>query len=110
MNEIQVFELIFCRKDADSDDEWQSLIDATDCEKHTTDEILSIMNDAGLVSRLLGRFTSSSAQVLDAILEGASCLRPLLRIINNLISLKWYVFLCLLVCFDEKKILLENSH
>lgn len=80
-------------QDADSDDEWQSLIDATDCNVHKLSDILSVINDKTFVQKLKSRLGSSSAQVLDAVVEGASRLRPVLQILCNILTLKWCNFL-----------------
>jgi len=79
-------------QDADSDDEWQSLIDATDGNIHKVADILSVIKEKAFVQKLKSRLISSSAQVLDAVLEGASRLRPVLQILCNILTLKWSVF------------------
>ena len=76
-------------QDADSDDEWQSLIDTTDGNVHEISDILSVVKDKAFVQKLKSRLTSSSSQVLDAVLEGASRLRPVLQILCNILMLKW---------------------
>jgi len=80
-------------QEADSDDEWQTLMDATDGSVHKMADILSVMREKSFVPRLKQRLSSSSAQVLDAVLEGASRLRPALQIIGNILTLKWCLFI-----------------
>jgi len=80
-------------QDADSDDEWQTLIDATDCNVRKVSDILSVFKDKSFVQKLKSRLSSSSAQVLDAVLEGASRLRPVLQILCNILMLKWFDFI-----------------
>ena len=80
-----------CAQDADSDDEWQSLVDATDSNVHKIADILSVVKEKAFVQKLKSRLSSSSAQVLDAVLEGASRLRPVLQIFCNILALKWFV-------------------
>jgi len=89
-------------QDADSDDEWQSLIDATDCNVHKVVDILSVVKDKSFLQKLKMRLSSSSTQVLDAVLEGASRLRPVLQILCNILSLKWFVLnhVCLFYVSD----------
>jgi len=77
----------------DSDDEWQSLIDATDSKAHELAGVLSVIKDKSFVQKLKSRLNSSSAQVVDAVLEGASRLRPVLQILTNILTLKWSVCL-----------------
>ena len=79
-------------QDAGSDDEWQSLIDATDCNVHKLGDIMSVIKDKAFLQKLKSRLMSSSAQVLDAVLKGASRLRPVLQILCNILTLKWFVF------------------
>ncbi|KAK3796590.1 hypothetical protein RRG08_057839 [Elysia crispata] len=74
-------------EDADSEDEWQKLIDLTDQEgdpEHT----LALLEDTEAISKLHARLLSSSDQVKDCMLEGASRLRSVLRVITNIVTLK----------------------
>ena len=81
-------------QEADSDDEWQGLVDATDCSPETPTDphaIQALIKDPGFQSRLSGRLHSSSSQLLEAALEGASRIRPVLRIISNILAFKGFV-------------------
>lgn len=75
-------------QDVDSEDEWQSLIEATD-QEGDPDIALSLLGDAALIEKLKSRLDSSAAQVLVGTLEGAARLRSVLRVITNLVTLKW---------------------
>ena len=79
----------------DSDDEWQGLIDATD-QDGDPDIAMKLLKDQKFHSKLKTRISNSSSQVLDGILEGASRMRTVLRVITNLITIKWYVEFILL--------------
>jgi len=80
----------------DSDDEWQNLVDATDGTAHQLIDVLSVIKEKSFSHKLQSRLTSSAAQVLDAVLEGASRLRPVLQIVGNILTLKWFVFIHIL--------------
>jgi len=80
-----------CFQEADSDDEWQGLIETTDPECAEPDTIRMLLSDKALHVKLRTMLMSSSVQVMDAVLEGASRLRYVLRVITNLIGYKWYV-------------------
>ncbi|KAK7088085.1 serine/threonine-protein kinase 36-like isoform X2 [Littorina saxatilis] len=77
-------------EEVDSEDEWQSLIEATD-QEGDPDIALSMLGDAGLIEKLKTRLVSSSAEVLEGTLEGAARLRNVLRVITNLVTLKCQV-------------------
>ncbi|KAL5015967.1 hypothetical protein ScPMuIL_005556 [Solemya velum] len=74
-------------EDADSDDEWQSLIDVTD-QDGDPDISMKLLKDHKLLARLKARLQTASSQVLDSMLEGAARLRTVLRVITNLVTLK----------------------
>lgn len=76
------------QQDADSDDEWQSLIDVTD-QDGDPDISMKLLKDHKLLARLKARLQTASSQVLDSMLEGAARLRTVLRVITNLVTLKW---------------------
>ncbi|ELU14949.1 hypothetical protein CAPTEDRAFT_150354 [Capitella teleta] len=78
-------------EEADSDDEWQGMVDATDCSTESPTDpqaIQELIKDPGFQSRLSSRLHSSSAQLLEAVLEGASRIRPVLRIVSNILAFK----------------------
>ncbi|XP_059141268.1 serine/threonine-protein kinase 36-like [Physella acuta] len=74
-------------EDVDSDDEWQKIIDLTD-QEGDPDYTLQLLDDVETVKKLHARFSSSSEQVKDCLLEAASRLRSVLRIITNIVTLK----------------------
>lgn len=92
---------LYWLQDADSDDEWQSLVDATDSSVHKLADILPVIRDRPLVHRLKSRLSSSATQVLDAVLKGASRLRPVLQILCNILTLKWFVLNCSRFLFHD---------
>ncbi|XP_013385413.1 serine/threonine-protein kinase 36 [Lingula anatina] len=69
----------------DSDDEWQALEDRTESEE---DGNIALMKNKALVNKLKTRLQTSSVQVLDGMLEGAARLRPVLRVLANLVPTK----------------------
>ncbi|XP_066467725.1 serine/threonine-protein kinase 36 isoform X2 [Tiliqua scincoides] len=73
-------------EELDSDEEWQHLMDATDPAHMQLTVLLSLLRDPALVQRIHNRLTASGQQVLEGMLEGASHLRPVLRVIGNLLS------------------------
>ncbi|XP_074643571.1 serine/threonine-protein kinase 36-like [Tubulanus polymorphus] len=74
-------------EDVDSDDEWQGYVDLTDVANEP-DPSMALMDDQKFVNRLQTRLNKVSAQVLEGMLDGASKLRPMSKIITNLITLK----------------------
>ena len=50
-------------EEADSDDEWDGLVEATDAETSKPELIVKLMQDKGFVAKLNGRLKSSSVQV-----------------------------------------------
>ncbi|XP_076434866.1 serine/threonine-protein kinase 36-like isoform X2 [Babylonia areolata] len=74
-------------EEADSEDEWQSLIEATD-QEGDAEMAMGMLGDAALMDKLRSRLDSSAAQVLVGTLEGAARLRSVLRVITNLVTLK----------------------
>ncbi|RUS86279.1 hypothetical protein EGW08_005971, partial [Elysia chlorotica] len=74
-------------EDVDSEDEWQKLIDLTD-QEGDPDYTLALLDDAEAIRKLHARLVSSSDQVKDCMLEGASRLRSVLRVVTNIVTLK----------------------
>lgn len=66
-------------------------MEATDPEAEEPDNSLRLLKERSFINKLRSRLQSSSLQVLDAVLEGASRLRPVLRIVMNLVTVKWQV-------------------
>ena len=85
----------------DSDDEWKSLVETTDPESSPSDSILVLMQDKQFLNRLKSRLQSASVQVVDATLDGAARLRPVLRVISNLLTFGWlgYFKTCHCICY-----------
>ena len=75
-------------EEADSDDEWQGLIDTSDPETDPENG-LKLLNDATFTAKLKKRIKNCSDQVKEGGLEGASKLRTALRVTMNLLTLKW---------------------
>ena len=50
---------------------------------------LKLITDKKFVEKLHKRMQNSAAQVLEGMLEGAARLRTVLRVITNLVTLKW---------------------
>uniref|UniRef100_A0A8C3XWL5 Serine/threonine-protein kinase 36 n=1 Tax=Chelydra serpentina TaxID=8475 RepID=A0A8C3XWL5_CHESE len=70
----------------DSDDEWQHLIQATEPATMQLSTPLSLLGDPAFLQRIRARLQHSSQQVLEGMLEGASHLRPALRVLGNLLA------------------------
>ena len=77
-------------QEVDSEDEWQSLMEATD-QENDPEAVLQMFDDDTFIAKLNSRVQLSISQVLDGMLEGASRLRTVLRVITNLVTIKWYV-------------------
>ncbi|KAL7991846.1 hypothetical protein Chor_016102 [Crotalus horridus] len=87
-------------EELDSDEEWQHLIDATDPANVQLSAPLSLLGDPGFVQRIRTRIQDSGQQVLEGMLEGASHLRPVLRVICNLLSTRCNSELLYTFCSD----------
>ena len=85
---LTVILILFQKQEACSDDEWEDLIDATD-QEGDPEHAVQLLRDSKFHARLNTRIQSSTTQVLDGMLEGAAKLKSVLRIITNLITLKW---------------------
>ncbi len=72
----------------DSEDEWVSVVDATD-QEGDPDTAFTYLTEQKFLTKLDARLKSSSSQVLDGMLEGAARLRTALRVLTNLVTLKW---------------------
>ena len=77
-------------QEVDSEDEWQSLMEATD-QENDPEAVLQMFDDDTFIAKLNSRVQLSISQVLDGMLEGASRLRTVLRVVTNLVTIKWYV-------------------
>ncbi|XP_054827636.1 serine/threonine-protein kinase 36 [Eublepharis macularius] len=87
-------------EELDSDEEWQHLMDATDPSHVQLSAPLSLLGDPTFVQRIHARLKDSSQQVLEGMLEGASHLRPALRVIGNLLGTRCDSELLYTFCSD----------
>ncbi|NWW73365.1 STK36 kinase, partial [Climacteris rufus] len=72
-------------EELESDEEWQHLIEGTEASAMQSVP-LSLLRDPAFQHRLRDRLADSAQQVLEGMLEGASHLRSMLRVIGNLLS------------------------
>ncbi|XP_035691314.1 serine/threonine-protein kinase 36-like [Branchiostoma floridae] len=75
-------------EELDSDDEWQQFIEATEPSNMQLTAPMTLLQDDNFASRISARLQASGQQVLEGMLEGASRLRPVLRVICNLLATK----------------------
>ncbi|NXK01643.1 STK36 kinase, partial [Herpetotheres cachinnans] len=75
-------------EELESDEEWQHLIDATEPSAMQLSTPLSLLKDPAFRHRVQARLADSAQQVLEGMLEGASRLRPVLRVMGNLLATK----------------------
>ncbi|XP_068804998.1 serine/threonine-protein kinase 36 [Struthio camelus] len=73
-------------EELESDEEWQHLIEATEPSAMQLSAPLSLLRDSAFRQRVRARLADSSQQVLEGMLEGASHLRPALRVVGNLLA------------------------
>uniref|UniRef100_UPI00398E45C1 serine/threonine-protein kinase 36-like n=1 Tax=Pristiophorus japonicus TaxID=55135 RepID=UPI00398E45C1 len=73
-------------EEMDSEEEWEQLIEATDPSALQLSTPLTLLRDQAFHQRVRARLGDSSTQVLEGMLEGASRLRPALRVIGNLLA------------------------
>ncbi|NWW99532.1 STK36 kinase, partial [Caloenas nicobarica] len=73
-------------EELESDEEWQHLIEATEPSAMQLSTPLSLLRDLAFRHRVQARLADSAQQVLEGMLEGASRLRPVLRIVGNLLA------------------------
>ncbi|KGL77749.1 Serine/threonine-protein kinase 36, partial [Tinamus guttatus] len=73
-------------EELESDEEWQHLMEATEPSALQPSAPLSLLRDPAFRQRLQIRLADSSRQVLEGMLEGASHLRPALRVVGNLLA------------------------
>ncbi|NXX76502.1 STK36 kinase, partial [Urocolius indicus] len=75
-------------EELESDEEWQHLIEATEPSSGQLSVPLSLLRDPAFRHRVQARLAASAQQVLEGMLEGASQLRPVLRVMSNLLATK----------------------
>ncbi|NXH68587.1 STK36 kinase, partial [Hydrobates tethys] len=73
-------------EELESDEEWQHLIEATEPLAMQLSTPLSLLRDLAFRHRVQARLADSAQQVLEGMLEGASRLRPVLRVMGNLLA------------------------
>ncbi|XP_009323136.1 PREDICTED: serine/threonine-protein kinase 36, partial [Pygoscelis adeliae] len=73
-------------EELESDEEWQHLIEATEPLAMQLSTPLSLLRDLAFQQRVQARLADSAQQVLEGMLEGASRLRPVLRVVGNLLA------------------------
>ncbi|XP_042639701.1 serine/threonine-protein kinase 36 [Tyto alba] len=73
-------------EELESDEEWQHLIKATEPSAMQLSTPLSLLRDLAFRHRAQVRLADSAQQVLEGMLEGASRLRPVLRVVSNLLT------------------------
>ncbi|XP_009958378.1 PREDICTED: serine/threonine-protein kinase 36, partial [Leptosomus discolor] len=73
-------------EELESDEEWQHLIEATEPSAMQLSTPLSLLRDPAFRHRVQARLADSAQQVLEGMLEGASRLRPVLRVVGNLLA------------------------
>ncbi|XP_035187121.1 serine/threonine-protein kinase 36 isoform X2 [Oxyura jamaicensis] len=77
---------LLCGQELESDEEWQHLIEATEPSAMQLSTPLSLLRDPAFWHRVRARLADSVQQVLEGMLEGASHLRPVLRVVGNLLA------------------------
>ncbi|NXU69814.1 STK36 kinase, partial [Horornis vulcanius] len=73
-------------EELESDEEWQHLIEDTEPSAMQLSVPLSLLRDPAFQHRVQDRLADSAQQVLEGMLEGASHLRSVLRVMGNLLS------------------------
>ncbi|NXR36610.1 STK36 kinase, partial [Zosterops hypoxanthus] len=73
-------------EELESDEEWQHLIEDTEPSAMQLNMPLSLLRDPAFQHRVQDRLADSAQQVLEGMLEGASHLRSVLRVMGNLLS------------------------
>ncbi|NXA46761.1 STK36 kinase, partial [Nothocercus julius] len=106
-------------EELESDEEWQHLMEATEPSALQPSMPLSLLRDPAFQQRVRVRLADASQQVLEGMLEGASHLRPALRVVGNLLATRCDLELLhhfcqeldmplFLLCLAKK--ILENSN
>ncbi|NWU09047.1 STK36 kinase, partial [Cephalopterus ornatus] len=75
-------------EELESDEEWQHLIEATEPSAMQLSTPLSLLRDPAFRHRVQDCLADSAQQVLEGMLEGASHLRPVLRVVGNLLAVR----------------------
>ncbi|XP_022108847.1 serine/threonine-protein kinase 36-like [Acanthaster planci] len=75
-------------EELDSEDEWDTLCDATTPESCDPDSVAALLRDEVFVSKVAARLKDTSEQVLEGMLEGASRLRLVYRVVTNILEFR----------------------
>ncbi|NXF75166.1 STK36 kinase, partial [Sclerurus mexicanus] len=73
-------------EELENDEEWQHLTEATEPSAMQLSTPLNLLRDPAFQHRVRNCLTDSAQQVLEGMLEGASHLRPVLRVMGNLLA------------------------
>ncbi|NXN33241.1 STK36 kinase, partial [Nycticryphes semicollaris] len=73
-------------EELESDEEWQHLIETMEPSTMQLNTPLSLLRDPAFWRRVQARLRDSAQQVLEGMLEGASRLRSMLRVMGNLLA------------------------
>ncbi|XP_008934660.1 PREDICTED: serine/threonine-protein kinase 36, partial [Merops nubicus] len=73
-------------EEMESDEEWQHLMEATEPSAMHLSIPLSLLRDPAFQRRVQARLADSAQQMLEGMLEGASRLHPVLRVMGNLLA------------------------
>ncbi|XP_070572421.1 serine/threonine-protein kinase 36-like [Ptychodera flava] len=73
-------------EEGDSEDEWDHLCEVTDPSAADPPSIHELLQDQSFNAKLAARLKSSTSQVLEGMLEGASRLRQVLRVVMNILA------------------------
>ncbi|XP_071789839.1 serine/threonine-protein kinase 36-like isoform X1 [Asterias amurensis] len=73
-------------EELDSEDEWDTLCDTTSPESCDPESVAALLRDEGFVSKVAARLKDTSDDVLEGMLEGASRLRLVLKVVINILA------------------------
>ena len=96
------FSLTYIQEELDSEEEWDYLVEVTEQaasgdtstlrNMSPTQEISiseQLMTDTAFTRKVQSALEGAAAQVLDGLLEGASRLRQILRVLTSLLTTAW---------------------
>jgi len=90
----------YFQEELDSDEEWDYLVEVTEQastggateKRHPSEDgriIEKLMTDSAFISKMQSALEAVAGQVLDGLLEGASRLRQILRVLRSLLTTPW---------------------
>ncbi|XP_038058960.1 serine/threonine-protein kinase 36-like isoform X2 [Patiria miniata] len=85
-------------EELDSEDEWDTLCDTSSPESCDPDSVAALLKDEAFVSKVAARLKDTSEQVLEGMLEGASRLRLVYRVVSNILEFRGDLDLLLAFC------------